>query len=99
MNNISTSVLRIVTVGHQLPVVGGEGLELPGEDVLLHLHQLSAPRQAGQLVHVGVPGHEVGDVVCHGPGHSEHLVTIHTAPALLDVKHLLTQVFWPSPGW
>ena len=97
MNNISTLILRIVAVIHQLPIVGGEGLELSGEDVLLHLHQLAASRQAAQLVHVGVPGHEVGDVVGHTLRHPEHLVPVHTAPALLKVKHLLAEVLWPAP--
>ena len=97
MNNISTIVVRVVAVIHQLSIVGSEGLELPGEDVLLHLHQLAASCQAAQLVHVGVPGHEVGDVVGHTLGHSEHLVPVHTAPALLEVKNILAKVLRPAP--
>ena len=72
---VQCSVLGLrAGVVDQLAVVGGQRLELPGEDVLLHLQHLAAAPEARQLVHVGVARHEGRDVGRHTARSPEHLV-------------------------
>ena len=72
---VQCSVLGLrAGVVDQLAVVGGQRLELPGEDVLLHLQHLAGAPEARQLVHVGVSRHEVRDVGRHTACSPEHLI-------------------------
>ena len=89
--------LIIIVVVNKFPIVGSQSFELPGENVLLHLHRLAPVGQAADLADVGVAGQEVGDVVCDQLGGLEDGVAVHTAPALLQIKHLLPEVLRASP--
>ena len=98
--NLHIRVLRVTVqcsvvglragVVDQLAVVCGQRLELPGEDVLLHLQHLAAAPEARQLVHVGVAWHEVGDVRRHMARSPEHLIP-SKGPFTSDVSTLNNQ--------